>query len=76
MSVSYCPIYCLILFLKCKCPDKKAVDQKRTTISNLDSAEEIGSVGNVGLDNGVLLALTTLKLLLLSLSLRNELQWR
>lgn len=42
-------------------------------IANLDSAKEISSVGEIRLDDSVLLALATLKQLLLSLVLGNEL---
>ena len=49
------------------------VRKKLTTISDLDSAEKIGGIGNVRLNNGVLLTLTTLELLLLGLALRDKL---
>lgn len=44
-----------------------------TTIGNLNTAKEISSVGDIRLDDGILLALATLKLLLLSLRLGNGL---
>lgn len=47
--------------------------KKHTTISNLDSTEKIGSIGNIRLDDGVLLTLATLELLLLGLALRDKL---
>lgn len=45
-----------------------------SSLRDLDSTEEIGGVGKIRLNDSVLLALATLKLLLLGLVLGNELR--